>query len=209
MPAFYVPHPQEIPAGFEKSFKSFGMGPRAAVELARKLSLTKPPGPIIIMGSAGALKSHLRPGDFFIVKSLYLDGSQQELSIPKRLHFLPQASLTSVTKPVTRSTDKLKLGKDSGCDLVDCEMEFIWNEISDDLKPKLLFIRGVLDLADENLDFLEDYQIRWQSLVQPKKLLQFIKFVGNFFRYQKSAREFFIRVSDNLMLREESEVTRY
>lgn len=207
MAVYYVPHAQEIPTGFEPRFKVFGMGPGSAQNLARKLSLTKPNGPIIILGSAGGLDPSIKAGECFLINRLHLAGQSASLQIPKALDFLPQASLVSVEKPVTRSEEKLRLGRTTNCQLVDCEMEFLWNEISEDLRERLLFIRGALDPAEENLDFLADFQIRWHSLIQPKQMLQFTRFVRNFFRYQKGIREFFGRVSETMMLREESEVT--
>lgn len=207
MAVYYAPHVQEIPSGFENRFKVFGMGPESARMLARNLSLTKPLGPIIILGSAGSLKPNLKPGQCFLIKELYAKGERKKLEIPKVLDFFPQASLISVEKPITRSETKLKVGLETGCDLVDCEMEFLWDEISEDLHDRLIFIRGVLDSAEENLDFLEDFQIRWHSLIQPKQMFQFARFVRNFFRYQRGMREFFGRLSNSLMLRDETEVS--
>jgi hypothetical protein len=207
MKAFYSPHPQEIPKGFENQFKSFGMGPEAAKNLARRLSLSKPSGPIILLGSAGGLKDHLKPGDCFIIHEIYLKTGFEKLSIPRSLKFLPQARLVSVEQPVTRSEIKRSLGQSSDCDLVDCEMSFFWDEISDDLKSRIIFIRGVLDPASENLDFLKAYKINWQGLVRPRNLFQFLKFVRNFFQYQSGIEAFFKKVADQLQLRDDSEVT--
>lgn len=207
MKAFYSPHIQEIPKGFESQFKPFGMGPDAAKNLARRLSLSKPSGPIILLGSAGGLRENLKPGECFIINEIYFQNGFEKMSIPRSLEFLPQAKLVSVEQPVTRSEIKKSLGQSSGCDLVDCEMSFFWDEISDDLKSQIIFIRGVLDPASENLDFLNAYKIHWQGLIHPRNLFQFVKFVRSFFHYQSGIEKFFRQVAEQLQLRDDSEVT--
>lgn len=194
MASFFCPSRFEAPSFLHHKFNFFGMGAEAARDLGRKLSLTKPVGHIVVVGSAGALNKSYRVGDCFLVKELLVGDEFVPLNIPTELNFLPQARLVSFEKPVTRAREKHEIFQASAADLADCEMVHLWEQLPEEVRDRVIFIRGVVDDAKTNINFLEGFEVKWLRLLNPFYLVQFLGFLFSYLRYRSALNDFFKRV---------------
>ena len=201
MALYFCPSSFETPYTERRKFETFGMGPEAARKLGRKLSLTKPQGPIFVAGSAGAIRPGIKVGECFIIKKI---GSTL-LPFHRELQFLPQASLVSVEQPLSSKETKDEKFRQTGADLVDCEMEFLYEELTDELQNNVIFVRGVIDDSKTNIGFLNGYKIDPKKLLNPFVEFQFMKFIYSFFVYRKKMDHFFNQVVRSL---NQEEITR-
>lgn len=139
------------------------MGKRKAQGLAQKLEGSDF-SRIVVFGCAGALQESLRAGDLFLIDRL---STGEKIGGEDLFPSLPKAKITSVRKPVFGAQEKSELREKTGADLVDMEMEFLWQTASPELRKKLIFIRGVIDQIGD----------RWTAL--PKRWFQYQKGIGS------------------------------
>jgi|GEM_PF-4110824 len=207
MPLNFAPSDFEVPKKYRGRFQFFGMGEEAAKKLAVKLNLTNPHGPIVIFGSAGALNPSLKVGQCFLVSKLFLNGQSIKLPIPNELNFLPQAKVVSAKSPVKTPKEKKALFEKTGADLVDCEIGPLWDGLSEPLKDRFVFIRGVIDGAKDRLGFLEHFRVRWLYLLNPFIACQFIKFLFSYGSYLKGMENFIDRLGSSSTIEQASEIS--
>jgi len=198
MPLFFSPNIWESPKNFRHRFQAFGMGPEKAKALARKLNLTNPNGPIVVVGTAGALHPQLSGGDCFIVSQLYNSNAKEwiPISSPYPIQFLPSAKTISQDRILARPEEKLALFKETGADIVDCESYYLWDELNDSLRSKLIIVRAVVDRQKDNIDFFEGFHFQWIKLFRPANLYRMIRLSLNTLNYQNEMNSFFSRLME-------------
>jgi hypothetical protein len=197
---FYSPSKWEFPKNFDHKFVSFGMGARAAQELARRLNLTRPKGWIVIAGSAGGLRPGIQTGDSFVVREVKHARKSWTLNVPKELSSFPQAVLTSNSVPIWSSTEKLNRHHADAADIIDCELEFFLENLDPSLVAQVLVLRTVIDSQTHELNFFDGFRIRPERLLNPIELIRFIRFIFCFFKFRSGHSEFFKRVDRVLFL---------
>ncbi len=156
---FYCPTRFEIPFRFQLQTQTFGMGPRAGESLAQQLNTQTSQSPIVVFGCAGALKPQLKAGDVFVVSEVIYKDQKFTLN---PLPGLPSARVYSSDKLIKSGTLKQSLYERHQTELVEMEMGAILSSLNPLLRDKLIFIRGVVDTADEGLKSTFD----WLRLVR-------------------------------------------
>lgn len=174
------------------------MGPDHAKALARKLNLLNPFGPIVVVGTAGALHPQLKVGDCFIVSQLYNSDSKTwiPISSPYPIQFLPSAKAISQDGILSRPNEKLKLFQNTEADIVDCESFYLWDELNERLRSKLIIIRGVVDRQRDNIDFFNGFRLNFTKCSQPLSLFRMLRLGLNALKYQREMNPFFSRLME-------------
>lgn len=203
---YFSPSSWEVPEEFSRKTSVFGMGASHAGELAKKWSLAKPQGWRIVFGCCGALSPDIRRGECFVIHQVLCEGETWNLDVPKELSHFPQAKLLSVRSPLWSPEEKQKVFKETGAQLVDCEMGFILKDLQDSQVPQLLFVRGVIDEAGDRIDFFTGTRVKWGTVLNPLRPAHgwaFVKFVYSFVVYRSKIQQFLKRM-DRLLLFDEN-----
>lgn len=206
MASFYCPSAFEIPHRFAKRFETFGMGEEAARNLARKINLKRPSAPIFVVGSAGALNPKIKVGEAFIVKEVTANKKSYSLSIPKEISFLPQSKLASHSKVLNTAALKEEFYRETEADLVDCESEFFLEELTEEMVDRIIMIRVSIDEQNQSMRFLNGFNVSPLRLMSFSGMIDFIRFIPNFFAYRNSMSEFFSRVLNLLSADENTKI---
>lgn len=108
---------------------------------------------LIVYGCAGALTPKHRVGETFVISHLVNEGSRQQVLHPATSSH-PQATVTTSTKIISTSDEKRALHRETSADLVDMEMFYLWEGANPHVQRRLIFVRGVLDQYEDNLQFV-------------------------------------------------------
>jgi len=166
LPKFFCPTPFEIPKSLKKRTETFGIGIKHAKKLAEKLNETVITTPVVIFGSAGALDPILKPGDSFLITEIIFE--DQTNTIPKFDIDLATSRLLTSPRLLKNKEEKSAAFEKSKAPLVDMEMGALWKYSSEATRKNLIFIRTVIDEADQ--DFPD-----FKSLSAFKKIISLIK----------------------------------
>jgi len=147
MIGFFSPTIFEVPPTLLYKTKTFGIGHKRAVALARKLE-GSPFSKILIFGCAGALHENIRSGQIFLVETLSTGVRMEATDLFPNL---PRAKLFSSKTIVTGTEKKREIQSLTQASLVDMEMEFLWEAATSATRKKFIFIRGVLDELNDGL----------------------------------------------------------
>jgi len=172
-----------------------GVGPHAAARIARKIAEIGPKA-LISTGLAGALSPAIRPGSLILAHEVRDEGNLKGsgLKPPPALLATARAAiggsrisvstgiLLTVSAPVTRPKDKIRMGKESGAIAVDMESAPLL-QITAEYEIPALVLRGVSDGAHDTLpDFTNRDPATWrgqlaiaaEAIPSPKKLRNLI-----------------------------------
>ena len=196
---FFCPTKFEIPSTEASRTQIFGIGKEKAEALAKIISQTKSTDFIFVYGCAGALNPSLVPGEIFLISHLFENSQLHEISVPHSLKNFPKAKLYTSEVLVPSAEEKSHLFKVTGADLVDMEMLFIWKNIPEDVRKRILFVRGISDSTEDRLDFLKtvgsEIKFSKSTFVSLKKMSQLLRFIRNFSKYKKRMSGFLAEVS--------------
>lgn len=142
MNSFYAPTRFEVPLLWQHRVKVFGMGRRAAHRLADQVNRTSSSESILIFGSCGSLRSHLKAGDVFEVTSV--TNGEKDHSVEGGFG-LASARLFSSRRLLGSSREKQKAAEETGADLVDMECAFFLEALRPELRARVRIIRCVID----------------------------------------------------------------
>lgn len=195
MMIFHAPSPFEAPSKSRSKFEYFGQGPDAARRLARRLNASQVSAQIIVLGTAGALKESLKPGDCFLIRELLRIGKPKiVIPISEELSNFPSATCITMDEPILMSAVKAEISRQTQADLVDCEMYDLYSELRPDLRTHCIFVRGVIDRAKDEIDFITNYRLDFKKLAYPDRWYSFFKLIFSYWRYQTKINEFFQRL---------------
>lgn len=168
----FSPFRIETPFPWMLKSESFGMGKKKAEQFAHELEGCSYET-ILVIGSSGALRPHLKPGDTFFVSEIVSEA--ETIKIPQRFSG-PSARLYTSARIIADPNEKIQISERLNADIVDMEMGFLWTAASESLRKKFVFVRGVLDASGHELDF--------------KKASTWLRLPGQIHRYRLGMRSF-------------------
>jgi hypothetical protein len=179
---FFCPTRFEVPAPFKNKTKVFGMGKEAAEALADELLKLPEDSRLVVFGCAGALREHFEPGEVFFVTHVGRF-SLEPLANGKA------ARLASSEIILRTTAEKTAFQIQTHADLVDMEMDFLYQRLPDSVRKRVFFVRGVADRLNDEISFLGDHGILWTKLCSPRQLIHFLRFVYHFVIYLRGMKK--------------------
>jgi hypothetical protein len=175
----FCPTRFEIPQRFRAKVDVFGIGSARARKLGKQLSVIPREHNILVFGCAGALHEHLAVGNVYSISRV---GAEKT----RVLSDFPAASIASSGVVLQTAEEKKQFQASRQVDLVDQEMEFLFESCPPEIRERLFFLRGVIDGPFDQLTFLEGTRVNWRKLWRPKELMRFIRFVLNYRKYLRA-----------------------
>ncbi|MGF1679402.1 MAG: hypothetical protein ACFCUX_09430 [Candidatus Methylacidiphilales bacterium] len=149
-----------------------GIGPEASVASTRIVLEKMDVKIFMLAGFAGAITSELSRGQIVIVQDY---SSPHVINYLKLIPGFDIARVHPVTQVVDTASEKQRLGRETGCQIVDMETAYLSNLLAEH-RINFLCIRAISDLVDEDVpnDVLECGYDQVQSRTTPVKLLGFL-----------------------------------
>lgn len=148
----FAPLPFEVPLRYWSATERFGMGPQKARNFAKRLHEQHSHLDwIIVYGCAGALHPDLKPGGAFVVSELHTQNGLVEIP-SHRLFEEPKIRIKSSPVIVGEPAAKKQMLTETGAQMVEMEMEYIFESLEPSFQKRIIFLRGVLDSVHDPLD---------------------------------------------------------
>ena len=139
----------EVPLFFQLKSEHFGMGERKARSFANVLNESHHAHTqIVVFGAAGGLDENLRAGEAFEIEEIVTKENRFSLKTKTNLK---STRLFTSQRVLANSREKQDAFNKHGASLVDMEMGFLWDQASDQVREKLVFIRCVFDPKNAEL----------------------------------------------------------